>query len=120
MKHAAAVAILAAATLLGTAPPATADCNDTSWTWPFCHLSKPSIPRFNFGGPRPPLAQKNDPWCTNNWINWGAGAAYKIRTEYQVQVRYWPDYRHRNWQGVRASNGQWYWVDIFQSVDCHL
>jgi hypothetical protein len=94
-------AVVLAAALLAAPALALADhtCNTASWNWPFCHIAKPSIPKVNYGAPRPPLTPKDSAWCTAQivqayWVDgrkangWGW---YLIRRD-KVAIRFWPDY----------------------------
>jgi hypothetical protein len=106
---------------LVTAGPAQAACNTTSWTWPFCHIGKPSIPRFDMGGPRPPLTPKTSAWCTQTYIPVSnSNTAVWLQTQsYKYDLRFWPDYYWHHFVGyvfdwdVRKWVETPYYVNVF-------
>jgi hypothetical protein len=91
---------------------AHADCNDTNWTWPLCHVGWPSIPRYHMGGPLPPLTPKNSVWCTASSISTGRSSDgwytgwYLISVE-KHNIRFWPDYYHRTFVGIYWNGRAW-------------
>jgi hypothetical protein len=105
---------------LVVAPAAQASCNDTDWTWPFCHIGRPSIPRFDMGGPRPPLTPKNSVWCTAALLSVGNGVGwYRISTT-KYNIRFWPDYYHHVFVGVVWNGTGWVQTPqpVYTSADC--
>lgn len=95
------------------APAAQADdCNDTKWTWPWCHISKPSIPRIDTSGPRPDLTPKNSAWCRDSYIPAdNAGYFYWALTQNQkYKITLWPDYFSRYYQLMQWDGTAWRWV----------
>jgi hypothetical protein len=103
-----AVAVALALVGLPTAPPANAKCDMASWTFPLCKIGKPSIPRFNMGGPRPPLTPKNDVWCTaGGVINVGGGYGWYPINRVKHDIRMWPDYITITYAGVYWDGRMW-------------
>lgn len=102
------------------APTAQASCNTTSWTWPFCHIGRPSIPRFNVNGPRPPLTPKDSVWCTANFITVGNGVGWYRINSTKHDIRFWPDYHHHEFVGIVWNGRAWAQTrqPVYDSVDC--
>lgn len=93
------------------------DCNTTSWTWPVCEISRPSIPRFDVQGPRPDLTPKESAWCRNNYIKAsGSGYIYWALTQnIKYDISFWPDYYSRYYQAMYWDGGKWAWVPVSSS-----
>ncbi len=94
------------------------DCNTTSWTWPFCDIPWPSIPRFRVGGGRPDLTPKESAWCRSTYIKGGgnSGYTYWILTQNtKHQLRFWPDYYSRYYQAVYWDGRAWQWLPVNRS-----
>jgi hypothetical protein len=110
------------------APPANSDaraasesCNDTMWTWPWCHISRPSIPRIQSEGPRPPLTPKSNAWCWAKLIDTDqVDALWSLVSNTKVPVRFWPDYYHRTYQLIvwKWNLQGWYYQSEFRTADC--
>ena len=121
---AATAAILACGSILGplvTAAPANAKCDMASWTFPFCKVGKPSIPRINMGGPRPPLTQKNSVWCTSGGvIDMGGGIGWYPINRIKHDISFWPDYVHIDYVGVWNQGRGWVQPPgkTYTSADC--
>lgn len=92
------------------------DCNTTSWTWPFCDISVPSIPRISAGG-RPDLTPKSSPWCRSDTIKASnSGYTYWILTQNtKYKIRFWPDYYSRYYQAVYWDGRAWQWLPVSSS-----
>lgn len=92
------------------------DCNTTSWTWPFCDISVPSIPRISVGG-RPDLTPKSSPWCRSDTIKASSsGYTYWILTQNTKRtIRLWPDYYSRYYQAVYWDGRAWQWLPVSNS-----
>jgi hypothetical protein len=103
-----------------TAPTAQASCNDTDWTWPFCHIGRPSIPRIDLGGPRPPLAQKNSVWCKAPLVTVAPSVGWYLLSSTKHAIRFWPDYYSRVYVGVVWNGLAWMQTPqpVYLFVDC--
>ena len=116
------LAVLAAAFIatIGAATVQADTCNDTSWTWPFCHIGRPSIPHVNMGGPRPPLTPKNSVWCTASLITVGGGAGWYRVGVTKHAIRFWPDYYHLTYVGIVWNGRAWLQTRqaVYTSTDC--
>jgi hypothetical protein len=105
------------------APTAQAgECNTTSYTWPFCHIGKPSIPRFHADGPRPDLTPTDSVWCNEELISAGPnGVAWLRFKRTKHEIRFWPDYYHLEFIGV-VNDPETGWrttrEPVYDSVDC--
>jgi hypothetical protein len=117
----AAVAALAmSATMVVTAPAAQAThdpCNMSSWKWPVCEISIPSIPRVSVEGPRPALTPKTSAWCQSSYIKASAsGYVYWSLTQNRkVAISFWPDYYSRYYQLMYWTGSKWAWVPVNSS-----
>ena len=95
-----------------TGPALTGDCNMSSWTWPVCDISWPSIPRYGGGGGRPDLTPKDSAWCRNNFIRASnSGYTYWMLTQNtKYDIRFWPDYYSRYYEAIYWDGRAWQWL----------
>lgn len=92
-----------------------ADCNTTSWTWPFCDIPWPSVPRFKVSGGRPDLTPKNSPWCTSRYIKGGGNSGYTywlLTQNTKYKLRLWPDYYSRYDEAIYWDGRAWQWLPV--------
>lgn len=94
------------------AAASSADCNTTSWTWPVCDISWPSIPHFDVSGPRPDLTPKNSAWCRAQYIS-ASSSGYTYWTlikNVKYDLTWWPDYYARTYRAMYWDGNSWEWV----------
>lgn len=115
----AAAAAMSVPIVVASAPAAQADhdCNMSSWTWPVCEISRPSIPRFDVQGPRPDLTPKESAWCRSKYIKAsGSGYVYWALTQNtKYDLSFWPDYYSRYYQLMYWTGTAWAWVPVNRS-----
>ncbi|NNG98877.1 hypothetical protein [Gordonia araii] len=108
------------------AAPAHAACSaydpdgSINWScgWQLPKFPKPRAPKFNMGGPRPPLTPKNSVWCTSNFVNMGNGTGWTLTHVTKYDIRFWPDYYRRTYQGVDWTGYGWRRLNTYERVDC--
>jgi hypothetical protein len=119
MRNVCITLVVAALLVAVLAPIAHADCNVTSYTWPFCHIPKPSIPRINVGGGRPPLTPKNSAWCTQSYIELNGGRiVWTLSRRWKVDRQWGLDYYHNEFIGYQWNGRTWVKSPEIVSVDC--
>jgi len=86
-----------------------AACNTTSWTWPLCHVGRPSIPRYNMGGPRPALTPKDSAWCQSKWIvtSQDGTVGWYLYNVTKHDLNLWPDYSTRVYAICYWNGTEW-------------
>lgn len=113
-----AAVALAVSLAVVNAPAAQAagDCNLSSWTFPFCDISMPSIPRIDVSG-RPDLTPKSSAWCRNTYIKASSSGytywALTQNTKYKLTL--WPDYYSRYYQAMYWDGRAWQWLPVSRS-----
>lgn len=129
-----AVLILGLVVITGTlAPPgglpkAQAACSaykpdgSLNWSCGWPKVPKLSVPRFNFGGPRPPLTPKNDVWCRSGYVAATSSAGWRLWNTTKYDIQFWPDYAHRTFRGIILDRKlqRWFYVNEWTGVDCDL
>lgn len=116
----AAIAVVSSLVVADAPRASAAACNDTKWTWPFCHLHKPSIPRFNAPG-RPPLTPKDSAWCRNSFVPTSTSTVYWYLDYNQKHtLRLWPDYYERTYTAIYWNETRWGYLYPLQQlfIDC--
>jgi hypothetical protein len=105
---------------LTAAPAQATGCDMANWTFPLCKIGRPSIPHYNMGGPRPPLAEKTSVWCTKSFVSAGAYYGWYLTVNERHVIRFWPDYYSRVYVGVYWNGFTWTQsrVPVYTFVDC--
>lgn len=117
VRIAAAAIALAAPWSVLSAPAAQAESCQYKANWPLCYIRKPSFPRFDLGGGRPPLTPKNSQWCNSKYIQADSqGYIYWALTQStKYVIRFYPDYYGRYYQAMYWDGGQWAWIPVDNS-----
>ena len=99
-------AALSGAAVAPASAASASQCNDTRYTWPFCHISLPSIPRISAPG-RLALTPKSSVWCSALVVQSSPGYYWGAITVQKHVLRFWPDYWERDYVPVVWTGTRW-------------